>query len=357
MAAIAAVAVSAGLFAWTAYRTRLHLSGSPGQSADTPEERLERWKALAIVAHRGANKPSEGAAIGPENTLRAYRLALESGADGIECDLGLTKDDRLVAMHDSTVDRTTGSKGRLRDLTLEEVRKLDASGAAREGDPPPTMEEIVELLADFPLAEVHFDLKPSSNDPELTMRRIREALQAFALAHASPDPFERVLLNCWRDDYHEAAVRILPECRRISLRLFAPDFGSLSFFDGVVLGSLFERTAGFARTFVSRSEKGDDSSAGRDSRHQSDVFGYSIQANVLGFSPSFARRAKRRGYRTQVWTVQDRHGLVRAVDWLGAGCVLTDRPALLVALKKEIVAELEALGVGPPVEEAALLAG
>ena len=75
---------------------------------------------VANVAHRGASGNY------PENTLLAFQKALEIGVDEIELDLYLTKDDHLIIMHDSTVDRTTDGTGAISDLTLAEVKALDA---------------------------------------------------------------------------------------------------------------------------------------------------------------------------------------------------------------------------------------
>lgn len=75
----------------------------------------------AIIAHRG------GSSEGPENTLAAFRMAKENGANGVEFDVDFTKDGRAVVIHDSTVDRTTDGEGLVSQFTFEEIRKLDAS--------------------------------------------------------------------------------------------------------------------------------------------------------------------------------------------------------------------------------------
>ena len=65
----------------------------------------------------------------PENTLAAIRSAKEEGATGVEIDIMLTRDQRCVLLHDETVDRTaTHGSGRVRDMTLEELRRLDFGG-------------------------------------------------------------------------------------------------------------------------------------------------------------------------------------------------------------------------------------
>ncbi len=75
-----------------------------------------------VIAHRGAS------ADAPENTLAAFQLALDCGADGIELDVMLSKDEQLAVIHDDTIDRTTNGSGRVRDLTLSELQSFDAGG-------------------------------------------------------------------------------------------------------------------------------------------------------------------------------------------------------------------------------------
>ena len=82
-----------------------------------------------IWGHRGASGHA------PENTLPAFRMAADMGADGVELDVQETKDGVLVVCHDETVDRTSNGAGWVKDFTFEEIRKLDFSGgnAAYEG--------------------------------------------------------------------------------------------------------------------------------------------------------------------------------------------------------------------------------
>ncbi len=95
-----------------------------------------------IWAHRGASGHA------PENTLPAFRLAAEMGADGVELDVQLTRDGVLVVCHDETVDRTSDAKGSIRNLTLAELKKMDFcyGNMAWEGTRIPTLEETLDLL-------------------------------------------------------------------------------------------------------------------------------------------------------------------------------------------------------------------
>jgi len=96
-----------------------------------------------VFAHRGASTQA------PENTLAAFELALAQGADGIELDVKLSADGKVVVIHDATVNRTTGAIGRVKDLSLAEMRSLDAGSSFSEkfaGEKIPTLEEVFETL-------------------------------------------------------------------------------------------------------------------------------------------------------------------------------------------------------------------
>ena len=98
---------------------------------------------LSLQAHRGA------AGLAPENTLAAFRLAMGLGADATEMDLQATKDGIVVVIHDDTVDRTTDGCGRIGDLTLAEIKQLDAGGKfapAFRGERIPTLREVIDLV-------------------------------------------------------------------------------------------------------------------------------------------------------------------------------------------------------------------
>lgn len=97
------------------------------------------------IAHRGFSGKY------PENTMLAFRKALEAGCDGIELDVHLSRDGELVIIHDEDLDRTTDGSGWVKDHTLAELRALDASAGYRGvygRNPVPTLREYFELVKD-----------------------------------------------------------------------------------------------------------------------------------------------------------------------------------------------------------------
>jgi glycerophosphoryl diester phosphodiesterase len=98
-------------------------------------------KQVDNVAHRGA------AGYAPENTIAGFDLAVDMKADYIEIDVQRSKDGELVVIHDTTVDRTTDGTGKVGDLTLQQLQRLDAGswkGDSFAGESIPTFEEILE---------------------------------------------------------------------------------------------------------------------------------------------------------------------------------------------------------------------
>lgn len=98
-----------------------------------------------ILAHRGAMTQA------PENTLAAFRLAVEQGADGIELDARLTADGEVVVFHDESLERVTDGRGRVRRCTLAELQRLDAGARfdpAFRGERIPTLREVFETLGE-----------------------------------------------------------------------------------------------------------------------------------------------------------------------------------------------------------------
>lgn len=116
-----------------ALATPMLLAAAPGLAQAPPR----------IAAHRG------GAALGPENSLAAFRNALALGVDALEFDLHMTRDGEVVVIHDATLDRTTTARGPVHDLTRAELApvRLRAGDGRATDEPVPTFAELLDLAA------------------------------------------------------------------------------------------------------------------------------------------------------------------------------------------------------------------
>ncbi|MCI2416857.1 glycerophosphodiester phosphodiesterase family protein [Saccharopolyspora sp. K220] len=128
--------------------------------AGTPDKGSDN---VVISAHRGA------LTLAPENTLKSYEYAFAYGVDMVEVDVQQTRDGRFVAMHDSTVDRTTNGTGAVKDLTFDEIRALNAadyapwSGGEYDGSQVASLDEILDLARRAGRG-VELDIKGSVSD-------------------------------------------------------------------------------------------------------------------------------------------------------------------------------------------------
>jgi len=124
-----------------------------------------------VIAHRGAS------AYEPENTLRAFDLAIRQGAQMIELDLHVTCDNHVVVIHDPTLNHTTSLTGRVDRLTLAEVRRADAG----KGERVPTLDETLDLT--LGKVKLYLEIKdPRAAMPALRIIRERRCQSQVMLA-------------------------------------------------------------------------------------------------------------------------------------------------------------------------------
>lgn len=156
---------------------------------------MNYWKQsnenIFVAAHRGWRSKY------PENTMAAFRAAVELGVDQIETDVRVTKDGELVLIHDAAVDRTTNGSGLVCDMTFAELRALDAGN----GEQIPTLTELLELVKDHPTITLDIELKeyPTEGREALAYSvcdRTLKLLEAYAFAH-------RCVINTWSGKLHE----------------------------------------------------------------------------------------------------------------------------------------------------------
>lgn len=131
-----------------------------------------------IWAHRGART------VAPENTLSAFRLAIEQGAQGIELDVQLTKDEVVVVLHDETIDRTSNGEGDVSSFTLAQLRELDFSCGMTgfEGEKIPTLEEVYALAAPAGIM-VNVEIKASAKSDKRMPAKLLALEEKYNMAN------------------------------------------------------------------------------------------------------------------------------------------------------------------------------
>lgn len=163
-----------------------------------------------MIAHRG------GAGIYPENTLYAFERARDSGVDVIELDVRRTSDGTLVVMHDSDVQRTTDKTGAVAEMTLDEVKKLDAGfrfspdGGQTfpfrgKGIVVPTLREVFAALP-----EMKFNIEPKQQTPSL-VESLCGKIREFNLSNKTiVGSFNQTILDEFRHACPEVATSASP---------------------------------------------------------------------------------------------------------------------------------------------------
>lgn len=245
------------------------------------------------LAHRGAS------AIAPENTIEAFRLGLgEGGALGLEMDAHLTRDGEVVVIHDDTVDRTTDGTGFVRDMTLEELRRLDAGHTFSPDGKSfpyrgkrlrvPTLREVYER---FPEAAVNVELK---EDQSGIQERVLGIIEEFGAE-------ERTLVASFgysiiRRFRKASGGRVSTSASRVEISIF--------YFMSKVYLEKFAPVKYEALQVPTR--------------HR----GFEV------VTPRFIKAAHSRGVRVDVWTINDAAEMRRLLD-LGSDVIMTDEPELL----------------------------
>lgn len=239
-----------------------------------------------IFGHRGAS------AHAPENTLAAFELALAQNADAIELDVKLSADGHVVVIHDATVDRTTDGHGRVKDLSLAELKALDAGSFFSEkyrGERIPTLEEVFESVGQHTFINV--ELTNYSTPGDRLVESVCMLIKKFSLQ-------KRVIFSSFFASNLSRARSHLPDVPRGLLAL-----------DGL-LGA-WARSFGFA-------------------------FGkyQALHPNLKDVTPQQVQRVHRLNRRIHVWTVNAAEDMRRLFHW-GVDGIFTDDPQLAVQVRGE----------------------
>ena len=161
-------------------------------------------KKVKVIAHRGANH------YAPQNTVPAFKKAIEIGVDGTETDVHTTKDGYLVICHNDTVDETSNGTGRITDFTFDEIRKLDFGTKFSDqyiGTTLPTLEEYLEVMASDPkLSTINVEIKPCKKERHLLVTKTIECAKKMGL-------FDKLLISSFDYKMLIEAKRVDPKCK------------------------------------------------------------------------------------------------------------------------------------------------
>lgn len=174
-----------------------------------------------IQAHRGA------ASVAPENTLAAFRAAREIGAEGIETDIRMTRDHRLVLRHDDAIDSTSDGHGSISEMTLAELKACDFGswyGGEYAGEAILTLEEFLDAARELDFRVINLEMKPQSAEKDLYVRLVADTILNSGLAdRVMVSSFDASLLKALKAYAPDLAVALLtiPNLSAISAIRFA----------------------------------------------------------------------------------------------------------------------------------------
>lgn len=237
------------------------------------------------LGHRGAPEAA------PENTIPAFLKAMEAGAHGVELDVHLSRDGETIVIHNRTVDKTTDGSGPVSGRTLSELKSLDAGtwfSAEFAGTRLPTLEETVIALPRE--AFINIETKSGAVAGTALEKKVAEAINRFGL-------HDRVIVSSFNP---LSLARIKKIDRRIETgQLYMPLFPALPPTSPV---HLFKPDA--------------------------------LHPHYKKVSAAYVAKARARGYRVNVWTVNTRIEMEQMLD-LGVDGIITNRPDLLSELLRE----------------------
>jgi glycerophosphoryl diester phosphodiesterase len=266
--------------------------GSPAAEYAVFKQNDSQASAPLVMAHRG------GAGIGPENTLPTFESAAAMGVDVIEIDVHGTADGHLVVIHDGSVDRTTNGSGRVNEMTLDQLKKLDAgfrwskdggqSFPFRErGVQIPTLQEV---FAAFP--KMKFNVEPKQRTPSIIKplcQIIREKAMSDKIVVGS---FSQTVLDEFRAACPEVATSASPTEVSKFLAMY--------------------------KTGVSESYS-----------PPMQALQVPERAGLQIVSPEFVKAAHERNLKVHVWTVNETESMRRLLD-MGVDGIITDYPDRLL---------------------------
>jgi glycerophosphoryl diester phosphodiesterase len=255
-----------------------------------------------VIAHQG------GDGLWPGDTLYAYQRAVDLGADVLEMDAHITRDDQIVLMHDEKVDRTTNGIGLIENLTLDQLKQLDAAyqwsndGGKTfpyrgQGIQVPTLRE---LFQQFPQMRYVIEIK-------LTQNPIDKPLCALIQKYNMQD---KVVIASFHDEAMQNFRKTCPQVATSASR------GEVTKF--VLLGKVF-LSGLVAPQYQSIQPPYDPAES----------------LNIPIMTKRFIREAHAKNLAVEPWTIDDPALMKQYIDW-GVDGIMTDRPDLMIQVLKEM---------------------
>lgn len=255
-----------------------------------------------VIAHQG------GDGIWPGDTMFAFENAVRIGADVLEMDAHITKDGRIVLMHDEKVDRTTDGTGLIEDLTLEELKQLDAAykWSNDEGKTFPyrgqgiQVPALEELFQEFPERRYVIEIKLTRNPID---RPLCDLIRQYRMQ-------DKVLIASFHDEAMQNFRAACPEVATSASR------GEVTKF--VLLGKVL--LSGLDRPQYESIQPPYDPEE---------------SMNIPIMTPRFIRQAHAKNIAVEPWTVDDPGLMKQYIQW-GVDGIITDRPDLMIEVLNEM---------------------
>jgi glycerophosphoryl diester phosphodiesterase len=255
-----------------------------------------------VIAHQG------GDGVWPGDTMYAYNNAVKIGADVLEMDAHITKDNQIVLMHDEKVDRTTDGTGLIEDLTLPELKQLDAAYKWSNDDGKtfpyrgqviqvPTLEE---LFQKFPQMRYVIEIKLTQNPID---KPLCELIRKYGMQ-------DKVVIASFHDEAMQNFRKTCPEVATSASR------GEVTKF--VLLGKVF-LSGLVAPQYQSIQPPYDPSES----------------MNIPIMTKRFIREAHAKNVAVEPWTVDDPQLMKQYIEW-GVDGIMTDRPDLMLEVLKDL---------------------
>ncbi|HEY8201582.1 MAG TPA: glycerophosphodiester phosphodiesterase family protein [Actinomycetota bacterium] len=294
-----------------------------------------------VIAHQG------GAYEGPSNTLYAFKRAMRNGVDMLEFDVHLTADGQLVVIHDDTVDRTTGSAGFVRDLTLEHLKALDAAFCWRPDGADGCDASV--MPGEYPLRGVatgHRQAPEGFGAADFRIPTLQEVLEAVQAVERDQGRDVYLIFEIKYNPDATAHPPALPFEGRVADVLATPAYGRSA--DNTIVAATLDDVVERFRAAAAR--KGATFSMGAPERAVASFLAssaaplrgapkplYQVLAVptrdpatgqvVIDDGGAFVHDAHVNGFAVHAWTINDREEMIHLL-LLGVDGIITDRPSL-----------------------------